>query len=209
MKIIEALRWRYATKKFDPEQVVSDEMVAALLEAANLSATSYGLQPFKFVVIQNQELQDQLVTSSYGQSQVSDASHVIVIASRTDIDAAYISDYVDLVEAQRELGGDALDDYKAVMTGAITRMSDEELRNWAAKQAYLTLGTLLAACAALGIDACPMEGFVPNEYNEILGLNELNLDATVVIPVGYRADDDTTQQQKKVRRPLSDMVIRR
>ena len=209
MKIIEALRWRYATKKFDPEQVVSDEMVAALLEAANLSATSYGLQPFKFVVIQNQELQNQLVTSSYGQSQVSDASHVIVIASRTDIDAAYISDYVDLVEAQRELGGDVLDDYKVVMTGAITRMSDDELRNWAAKQAYLTLGTLLAACAALGIDACPMEGFVPTEYNEILGLNELNLDATVVIPVGYRADDDTTQQQKKVRRPLSDMVIRR
>ena len=208
MKIIEALRWRYATKKFAPDKVVDDKTVAALLEAANLSATSYGLQPFKLVVIQNQELQDRLVPSSYGQTQVSEASHVIVIASRTDIDSAYISEYVDLVEAERNLGGDALDDYKSVMTRAITGMSDEALRNWAANQAYLTLGTLLAACATLGIDACPMEGFVPEEYNNILGLSELNLDATLVVPIGYRDDNDETQEQKKVRRPLSDMVIK-
>jgi nitroreductase/dihydropteridine reductase len=207
MKIIEALQWRYATKKFDPEKVVGDETVTALLEAANLTATSYGLQPFKFVVIQNQKLQDQLITSSYGQRQVADASHVIVIASRTDVDPDYISEYVDLVESERGLGEGSMDQYKEVMTGAITGMSDETRQNWAAKQAYIALGTLLAACAALGVDACPMEGFVPNEYNEILGLSKLKLDATVVVPIGYRADDDQTQEQKKVRRPLSDMVI--
>jgi nitroreductase len=208
MEFLEALRWRYATKKFDPEKVVSEQSVESLLEAANLSATSYGLQPFRFVVIRNQQLQDQLVAASYGQRQVADASHVIVIASRTDVDSDYISRYIDFVESERKLPPDALDDYKTVMTGSVTAMSDEQRKHWAAKQVYLALGTLLAVCGAMKIDACPMEGFVPGEYNEILGLSALNLDATVVLPIGHRAEDDENQHLKKIRQPLSDMIVR-
>lgn len=202
------MRWRYATKKFDPNKIVDEDTVDQILDATNLSATSFGLQPFKFVVIKNQPLQDQLVASSYGQRQVADASHVIVIAARTDVDADYISQFIDLVESERGLPSGTMEDYKSIMTGTLTGMSADAMREWTAKQAYLALGTILAACAMLKIDACPMEGFVSTEYNATLGLAEHNLDAVVVVPIGFRAEDDINQNEKKVRRPLTEMVIR-
>ena len=208
MSLIAALRWRYATKKFDPDKIIPEPIVDALLEMGNLSATSYGLQPFQFIVIRNQELQDRLVASSYGQQQVADASHVIVIATRTDVDESYIRDYVGRVEITRELPKGELSSYGIVVAGAIGQMSDESRQQWAAKQAYLTLGTLLAACASLEIDSCPMEGFVPEEYSELLELNSKNLHATIVLPIGYRADDDAAQHLTKVRKPLPEMIIR-
>lgn len=208
MDLLDSLRWRYATKQFDSERSLSEEQVAQLLEAANLSATSYGLQPFKFLVLRDQAKQDQLVASSYGQAQVAQASHVIVIATRTDVDADYISDYVKLMESQRGLPNGTLDQYKTIMTGAITSMDEQALDVWATKQAYLALGTLLTACAAAKIDACPMEGFVAAEYDEIFGLAAINLHAAVVVPIGYRAADDKHQNYKKVRRELDDIVVR-
>jgi len=208
MNFTEALQWRYATKKFDPTRSVEETTVDSLLDAANLSATSYGLQPFKMVVIRNQELQDKLITSSYGQRQVADASHVLVIAARTDVDAEYISKYVDFIESERGLGAGTMDDYKSIMTGAVTGMSADEMEQWTAKQAYIVLGTLLAACATAKIDACPMEGFVAAEYNEILNLGHHKLSAVLVVPIGFRAEDDINQNNKKVRRPLDEMVVR-
>lgn len=208
MELLQSLRWRYATKKFDPTRTVAEDQVTELLEATNLSATSYGLQPFKLVVIKNQEIQDRLIASSYGQRQVADASHVIVIAARTDVDAAYISQYVDYIESERNLDAGAMDDYKNVMIKTITGKTDEYRQQWAEKQGYIALATLLTACATMEIDACPMEGFIPSEYNEILGFDQLNLSATLVVPIGFRADDDSAQHQKKVRWPLSKMVIR-
>jgi nitroreductase len=208
MNFSDALRWRYATKKFDPTKTVDEPIVEQLLDAANLSATSYGLQPFKLVLIQNQELQDQLITSSYGQRQVADASHVIVVAARTDVDAEYISQYVDFIESERGLDPGTMDDYKAIMTGAVTGMSADAMSDWTAKQAYIVLGTLMAACATHQIDACPMEGFVAKEYNEILNLDQHNLSAVVVLPIGFRAVDDINQNNKKVRRPLDEMVVK-
>ena len=175
MQLLDSLRWRYATKQFDPQRKLSEAQVTQLLEAANLTATSYGLQPFKFLVLQDQAKQDQLVASSYGQTQVAQASHVIVIATRTDVDAAYIGDYVKMMESQRGLPDGALDQYKAMMTGAVTSMDEQAIDIWATKQAYLALGTLLVACAAAKIDACPMEGFVASEYDEIFDLAEMNL----------------------------------
>jgi nitroreductase/dihydropteridine reductase len=208
MNLTTAMNWRYATKKFDPERVVSEPVIEALLETGNLAATSYGLQPFQFVVIQDQELRDKLVASSYGQRQVADASHVIVIATRTDVDANYISDYISLVEQRRGLEAGTMEDYKNIMIGTMGSMSETERLEWAAKQAYLVLGTMLAACAVLEIDSCPMEGFVPAEYDDLLGLKQQNLHAAVVLPVGYRSDDDVAQHQSKVRRPLEEMVVR-
>lgn len=208
MKFTEAMRWRYATKKFDPDQIVDEETVTQLLEATNLTATSYGLQPFKFVVVQNKPLQQRLVASSYGQRQVADASHLIVIAARTDVDAEYISQYIDLVESERGLAPGTMQDYKLTMTATVSGMSCEAMEHWTAKQAYLALGTILAACAMLKIDACPMEGFVSSEYNELLRLSEHNLDAVIVVPIGFRSGDDENQNFKKVRRPLPEMIVR-
>ena len=184
MNLTAALRWRYATKKFDPDKVVSEALIDALLEAANLAATSYGLQPFQFVVIRDQKIQDKLVASSFGQSQVADASHVIVIATRTDVDEKYISDYISLLEDLRGLPPGTMAQYKNVMVGTMGGMTDNDRMEWAAKQAYIALGTLLTACAAHEIDSCPMEGFVPEEYNELLGLNAKQLHAAIVLPIG-------------------------
>ena len=208
MKFSDAMRWRYATKKFDPQKFVDQTLVDELLDIANLTPTSYGLQPFKLIVLKNQEIQNKLVASSYGQRQVADASHVLVIAARTDVDANYIRDYVAMVESQRNLEAGTMNDYCQVMIGSMTRLSPESLSDWAAKQAYIALGTVMAACAALQIDACPMEGFIPQEYNQILSLEQYQLDAVLVVPIGYRAKDDATQHNPKVRRPIEDMVIR-
>ncbi len=209
MDILDSLRWRYATKKFDAEKKLTDAQVDGVLEAGNLAATSYGLQPFKFLVIENKELQERLITSSYGQRQVADASHVIVIATRGDVDESYISKYVDQMESERGLDGGALDNYKAVMIGAVSDMTADDMQAWATKQAYIALGTMMAACAAMQIDACPMEGFVSSEYNEILGLGEMKLSAAVVLPIGYRAGDDKNSQNKKIRQPLNEIVVKK
>ena len=150
MSLSAALRWRYATKKFDPDKRVSEAIVDTLLDAANLTATSYGLQPFKFIVIQNQELQDSLVAASYGQRQVADASHVIVIATRTDVDQDFVAQYTTLVEQQRGLPEGAMDSYRDGMVGTLARFSERDRMEWAARQAYLALGTLLTVCARPG-----------------------------------------------------------
>ncbi|MEM7782544.1 MAG: NAD(P)H-dependent oxidoreductase [Planctomycetota bacterium] len=207
MQLIEDLQWRYATKAFDPQQVVPEETVQHLLQATNLAATSYGLQPFRFVLIRDQELQDKLITSSYGQRQVADASHVIVIAIRTDVDGDYISSYVDFTEAERNMDPGALDGFKKMMIGTVGAMTDQSKATWASKQAYIALGFLLTACAAAKVDACPMEGFVASEYDEMLNLTSQNLSACVVIPIGYRSSEDKYSDTKKVRRPLDEMVI--
>jgi nitroreductase len=208
MNILEPLRWRYATKKFDDQRTLTDDQVDQLLEAGNLAATSYGLQPYKFVVVKNQTIQDQLVPASYSQNQVAEASHVIVIAVRDDIDADYINNYTDLMEKTRDLPSGTLDDYRKMMLGTVGRMQPEEVLKWASKQAYIALGTLLAAAATMGIDTCPMEGFMPAEYDQLLDLDAKNLKSVLVLPIGYRADDDKSQHAKKVRMSLSDIVER-
>lgn len=206
MDIIESLQWRYATKKFDPNKSVSPKDLQTILEAGNLAATSYGLQPVEFVVVSDPELRQQLVPFSYNQPQVGQASHVIVIAVRTDVDADFIRANTKLTEQVRGLEEGQLDDYAKQMIGAITSMDDEKQLIWAQKQSYIVLANLMAACASLKIDSCPMEGFVPAEYNRLLDLESKNLHASVVLPVGYRAADDEQQSFAKVRKPLEEMT---
>lgn len=208
MNIIDSLRWRYATKKFDDTRTLTSDQVDQLLDAGNLAASSYGLQPFKLVVIHDQDLQEKLVPASYSQNQVAEASHVIVIAIRTDIDVDYISRYTAFMEQERGLPEGALDEYKQMMLATVGKFSSEEMEKWSAKQAYIVLGTLLAAAAAMEIDTCPMEGFVPAKYDEVLRLGELNLKSALVLPIGYRAADDQNQFAKKIRQPIEDFVVK-
>ncbi len=208
MTLQEKLSWRYAVKKFNVDRIVAESDVHEILAAGNLTASSFGLQPYRFVVVRDQSIQDQLVAASWSQNQVAEASHVIVIAIRTNIDRQYITDYVAMVESERELPDGSLGQFRDMMLGFVEKMNDEEIRLWATKQAYIALGSMLAECADLRVDSCPMEGFLPDQYNQILGLGDHQLHATLVLPIGYRAEDDKHQHLKKVRKPLDEMVVR-
>jgi nitroreductase len=208
MNLNTALGWRYATKVFDPSRFVDEAVVESILEAGNLAATSYGLQPFQLVVLQDRALREELVASSFSQRQVVDSSHLIVIAIRTNINEDYIRQFIQCKETQRQFPSGALAGYGDIMTGKIMGMSDSARLNWAARQAYLVMGTMLAACALAQVDACPMEGFVPDEVNQKLNLAKYGLHAQLLLPIGYRSAEDETQFMAKVRRPLDETVIR-
>ncbi len=207
MNIIESLRWRYATKKFDSNRILPKEKVDILTEAFNLTATSYGLQPLKLVVIKDKELQKELTQHSWNQQQVADASHVLVFCIENTIGEDYITKYFDNVKVTRNTSEEILKPFKEHLVDSFKGKPSEEISIWATKQVYLAMGNLLTVCAMEEIDACPMEGFIPEKYNEILSLNDLGLSSVLVLPVGYRAKDDMFSDFKKVRRSISDTVI--
>ncbi len=201
------LQWRYAVKKFDPAHVLPEGQVDLLKEAFNLTATSFGLQPIRMLVIRHPELQEQLVAHTYGQRQVADASHLLVICVETQIEAAFIEAYFDRVKDLRGTSDQILEPYKEALIRRFAKMTPGEIREWAVNQAYLALGNLLTVCAYERIDSCPMEGFVPGGYDAVLGLAGQGLEAVLVLPVGFRAEDDMFSDFKKVRRPLEGSVL--
>tara|TARA_R110000868_G_scaffold98054_1_gene269879 strand:+ start:835 stop:1467 length:633 start_codon:yes stop_codon:yes gene_type:complete len=207
LDIIKKLEWRYAVKKFNPDKFLSEEKLDKLKQAFNLTATSYGLQPIKLLVVNNKVLQQELVKFSYGQKQVAEASHVFVICIEKQIDKKFIHDYFARVQQIRNTSDEILDPFKGALVESFSKKEREEVKSWATNQAYLALGTLLTVCALEEIDACPMEGFQPNSYDELLGLDQLKLTSVLVLPVGYRANDDMFATLKKVRRDLDDSII--
>jgi nitroreductase len=202
---IENQNWRYATKKFNSEKKISNSDLEILKEAIQLSSSSYGLQPYKVLIIENEEIRKQLQPASWGQSQITDASHLFVFASVTNVDAAYITRYAENMAKTRNIPFDSVKGYADFMIGNITTLTPEKQIIWAQKQAYLALGNLLNAAAELKIDVTPMEGFLPEQYNEILGLKEKGLHATLVATIGYRHDEDDTQHYAKVRKPITEL----
>mgnify|MGYP001025652964 CR=1 FL=1 len=206
-KSIAHLKWRYAVKKFDSERVLSNEKVEGLKHAFNLTATSYGLQPIKMLLVQNKELQKQLVPCSYGQSQVENASHVLVICVEKVIDKAFITQYFKRVKSIRGTSDAILKPFKDSLVADFSKKEAKEVKTWATNQAYLALGNLLSFCALEEIDSCPMEGFIPKEYDKLLGINEKGLTSVLVLPVGYRAKDDMFSRMEKVRKNIEDSVI--
>ncbi len=208
MNILESLKWRYATKVFDTTKKVSEEDINNILQEANLTATSYGLQPFSIIVVSNQNVKDKLVKYSFNQKHISSSSHLFVLAVRTDIDEKYLSEYTERIENIRKLKSGSTDIFKNKMLSVFTDMSQEDKVIWAQKQVYIMLGTLLISLAERGIDSCPMEGFNPDAYDDFLRLNEKNLHSTVVLPIGYRSKSDITQGEIKVRKNIDDIIIR-
>ena len=206
-KTIEHLKWRYAVKKFDSERILSNEKVEGLKEAFNLTATSYGLQPIKMLVVRNKELQKQLVPSSYGQRQVENASHVLVLCIEKKIDKDFITQYFKRVKSIRGTSDAILKPFKDSLVLDFSKKQAKEVKVWATNQAYLALGNLLSFCAFEEIDSCPMEGFIPKEYDKLLNLNGKGLTSVLVLPVGYRAKDDMFSRMKKVRKNVDDSVI--
>ncbi|OIQ30793.1 MAG: NAD(P)H-dependent oxidoreductase [Bacteroidetes bacterium MedPE-SWsnd-G2] len=203
--IIDQLNWRYATKKFDADKRISHSDLEILKQAIQLSPSSYGLQPYKVLIIEDKAIRKQLTPVSWGQTQIEDASHLMVIANRTNFDDQLIDGYLSTVSEVRNLKLEQLKGYSDFMKTKLLPLSNETKNNWTARQAYIALGNLLTAAAVLNIDACPIEGFEPEAYNDILDLNSKNLNAVLVIPIGYRHSEDETQHYPKVRRPQSEL----
>ena len=207
MSSLNSLQWRYATKKFDASKQLSPEQIDVLKQCFNLTATSYGLQPLQLVVIKHRELQEQLLPHSFQQQQIVTASHLLVICIEKNIDAEFINRYFKLTKNIRNTPEEILKPFREFLLKDFGAKPQQELEQWAINQAYLALGNLLTVCAEEKIDACPMEGFDAEKYDEILKLKEKNLKSVLILPVGYRAEDDIFADFEKVRRPLKETVI--
>ena len=199
-ELLDALAWRYATKVFDPARQLPDALWQTLQTALVLSPSSYGLQPYHFLVIEDAATRAELVPHSWGQKQVVDASHFLVFAARTAVAAADVDELIARTSEIRGIPAEALATYRQMMIGDLVQGPRSGMAlHWAARQAYLALGNLLTSAALLGVDTCPMEGFVPAEYDRILGLAGTGYTAVVACALGYRAVADKYAALPKVR----------
>lgn len=199
--------WRYATKKFDATKKVSNEDFEILKEAIQLSASSYGLQPYKVFIIENPEIRAKIQPVAWGQTQIVDASHLVVFANITNFGGTEIDSYIKNLSETRGIPVESVQGYSDFMKSKITTLPVEERNNWTAKQTYLALGNLLNAAAEMKIDVTPMEGFEPAAVNEILGFDKLGLNASLLATIGYRHEDDATQHYAKVRKSNEELFI--
>lgn len=205
--ILKNANWRYATKKFDPAKKVSEEDLQVLKEAIRLSASSYGLQPYQVLIVNNPETRAQLQPAAWGQSQITEASHLFIFANTTNIGDTEIDAYMKNMAETRGLTLESLQGYADFMKSKISTLPTEQKNAWTSKQTYIALGNLLNAAAELKIDATPMEGFEAGKVNEILGLDQLGLNASVMAAIGYRHQEDATQHYAKVRKSNDELFI--
>lgn len=202
----DALTWRYATKLFNAEKKVSDADIQDLTDALHYSPSSYGLQPWHFLVVTDTAIRAQLRPASWNQPQITDCSHLFVLCARTNMDKEYIERFVSNIVEKRSVSPETLEGYKQMMLTNVLGKSEEERTIWMQKQIYIALGFLMSACMNKGIDSCPMEGFEKEKYDEILGLTEKGLTAVVLCPIGYRSEEDHHADAVKVRWNLDEVV---
>ena len=207
MTSIEVLEWRYACKKFNDQKIIPDEVVNKLTQAFNLTASSYGLQPVKLLVIHNKDLQQELLPFTMNQQQVVQASHLFLFCSHVNVDADYINEFFDRIISKRGTPPEVLAGFRSAVLKEFGSKSQSEIDQWAAKQAYLALGNMLTVCAMEGIDACPMEGFIPDEYDRVLDLKSKGLKSVLLMPIGYRSENDPFAAMAKVRKSLDESVL--
>lgn len=208
--ILSLLSWRYAAKKMDPAKVVPDDKLAVILEAIRLSASSSGLQPYMVLVVTDPALKAQIRPVSWGQSQVTDCSHLLVFAAWDNYSADRINQMFDLVNEQRGLKNDGWEAYRQQLLSIYPQRTPEVNFQHAARQAYIGLGSALIAAAAEGVDSTPMEGFEPEKVDAILDLASLGLRSVLLLPLGYRAaEGDWLVNLSKVRRSSEEFIIHR
>lgn len=205
--ILSSLNWRYATKKYDASKKVSKTDLEILKEATKLSVSSMGLQPYKVLIIENPELREKLKSAAYGQTPITEASQLFVFAIEKNVGENHIDSYMKNISETRGIPTDSLSGFSGMIQGFISGLDVESRDNWAKKQAYLALSTLINTAAFLKIDATPMEGFSAQQFDEILGLEALGLSTAVIATIGYRHEEDATQHFKKVRKPNEELFI--
>jgi len=206
-QILQQLHWRYATKKFDPARKIPDETWHALEQSLVLAPSSFGMQPWKFFVVRNPEIRQQIQEAAWGQSQVVNASHLVVLAIKTGINASDVDPYLDRMADVRQTSKDNLQGLENMIKGFLKEPPfpfDPDA--WSARQVYIALGFFLYSAAMLGVDTCPMEGFIPAKVNEILALPEKGYSAVALCAAGYRAEDDKYADMAKVRYETENIV---
>jgi nitroreductase len=205
--IVQQLQWRYATKKFDTDRKIPADAWQALEQSMVLAPSSFGLQPWKFFVVTNPELRQELLPHTWKQSQVVDASHLVVFAIRKDIQAADVDRFLERMSAVQKTPVENLAGFGNVVKGFIDRPPYPlDVNEWSKRQLYIALGEFMTAAAMMGIDTCPLEGFMPAEYDRVLGLTEKGYAATVLCAAGYRAADDKSADRPKVRYETAEVV---
>ncbi len=205
-EILDALNWRYAVKKFNADKKVSKEDIETILSAVRLAPSSYGIQPLKILVVENPELRNELRSFAYDQSQISDASCLLVLCAYNEITESIIEGMIQFTAAANGQDISELSEFQKHLMTAILPMEKMEMKKWNDHQVYISLGHLLQTCAHLRIDSIPMEGFKSEEFDRILGLTEKNLHSVVLCPIGYRSEEDARQHSNKARRSLEDLV---
>ncbi|AZB01031.1 NAD(P)H-dependent oxidoreductase [Chryseobacterium joostei] len=200
MNYLEALSRRYSVKKFN-NQIIPQETLHNILESGKLSASSLGLQPYKIIVVESEEMKQKLIPAFYNPSQISTCSHLVVIISKKTIEENYIHGYFNHISAVRETPLETLDPFKNSINQHINQKTQDEIFNWAEKQSYIVLANLMYAAAIENIDSCPMEGFRQDLIEEILNVHSETEKVTVTLALGYRSEEDHFQHMKKVRKP--------
>lgn len=202
MHVIDALYWRYSVKQFS-DQTLQPWQVNQLLEATQLSPSSYGLQPYKVLVVTSHDVRERLVPFAFGQKQVAESSHLLVFATRTDIDTPLVDEYISLAKAKNSASPVSLAGFAEMAKGAINGMNQAQRARWAEQQTFVALGNMITSAAMMKIDTCPIGGFEPDAFDRILGLKEKQLTSTVICPIGIRDENDKYGQYEKVRFDVS------
>ena len=209
MELLKSLEWRYATKKMNGEKIPQDKL-ERILEATRLAPSSYGLTPYNVIVVEDQKLKEELQGACYGQTQLVDSSAVLVFATWDEVTEHSVENYINEIAKQREIPVESLNGLQDMMNGSLTNMTHEQKISWAQRQAYIGLGFALTAAAVEEVDSTPMEGFVPESVDTVLGLQELGLKSVVVLPLGYRdTENDSLSTLKKVRWDNDKFFIRK
>lgn len=206
--VLDNLSWRYATKKFDTSHKMPEATWAALQHSMVLAPSSYGLQPWKFLVVVDKAIRKQLREVAYNQPQITDASYLVVLARKKVVTAEDVGHYIERIASVRGVSKESLSGFRDAMLGTIAGLTPEKMDVWTSRQVYIALGFFLSTAAMLGVDACPMEGFDAAKFDQILGLEHQGLAATVVAAAGFRAADDPVSKLAKVRFSEAEVVVR-
>lgn len=207
-QLIQQLQWRYATKQFDSNRKIPESVWDALEKSLVLTPSSFGLQPWKFFVVHNPQIRQQLVEYSWGQTQVVDASHLVVLTIKKSVNADDVDRYMQRTAEVRQVDLDSLTGFANVIKNFLEHPQDPDfdVNGWAARQVYIALGQFMTSAALLGIDTCPMEGFIPAKYDQVLGLTATEYTSVVVCPAGYRHPEDKYAHLPKVRFKQAEIV---
>ncbi|MSR61160.1 MAG: NAD(P)H-dependent oxidoreductase [Planctomycetes bacterium] len=205
-QLLTQLRWRYATKRFDPEIKIDAATWSALEQALLLAPSSYGLQPWRFLVVKDPAVRAKLRPASWNQAQITEASHLVVFAIKKGLNAADVRRYVERIAAVRQVARESLAGYEQMMVSHVQRPAPFDIDEWSRRQLYIALGTFLTSAALLGVDACPMEGIDPAQYDALLGLGAQSYATVVVATAGKRASDDAYANLAKVRFDARDVI---
>lgn len=205
MELVENLKWRYATKKFNPNKKITDDQLSYLKEAIRLSASSYGLQLYKVLIVTDLETKKQLQPLCWNQRSITECSHLFIFCNYKNYFPDFVDEYIQLATIEQEIEYTTLEEYRTFIKGKISEKTPIEQTTWLERQPYLAVSNLLMACAEQRIDTCPMEGFTTEDINAYFQLDRKNLNAVVMVAVGYRAEDDVAQYRKKIRKPEKEL----